>query len=180
MPALLATGAFAILLAACGAASTGSPRNTSPAPTAVAPSATATSATPTTPRPTKVPGGSDQTAVPEPSTFKTAWGTAWDGLPSGFPLPAGAEPAEPADPTADPTSGSFVVAGAAKAVADAAQKALETAGFSTEALTGPYEDGSLVIDSVGTNPACRVQTRVLPQGGSTTISILYGAACPWS
>ncbi len=59
------------------------------------------------------------------------------------------------------------------------QVGLAAAGYSTEALSGPSEDGSLVIDSVGTDPACRVQTRIRPLGGTTMITVLYGAACPW-
>jgi len=61
------------------------------------------------------------------------------------------------------------------------QSALAAAGYSTNTLSGPAEDGSLVIDSAGGggDPACRVQTRVRPLGGTTMITVLFAAACPW-
>jgi hypothetical protein len=108
-----------------------------------------------------------------------AWGAAWDALPPGFPVPAGATPADPGDPSDGPVSGAFVVDGAPDDVAEAVQNGLTAAGYSTEALSGPFEDGSLVIDSVGPDPACRVQTQVRPLGGTTMITVLFGAACPW-
>jgi hypothetical protein len=57
------------------------------------------------------------------------------------------------------------------------QGALETATFTTEALSGPFEDGSLVLDSVG-DAGCRIQTTIAPLGGMTFVTVLYGAACP--
>jgi hypothetical protein len=86
---------------------------------------------------------------------------------------------DPGDPTDGPVSGAFVVDGTPVDVAKAIQNGLTAAGYSTEALTGPYEDGSLVIDSVGRNPECRVQTRVRELGATTMITVLFGAACPW-
>ena len=94
-------------------------------------------------------------------------------------MPAGAKQANPGDPADGPASGAFVVDGATDDVAAQMQRRLGAAGYSTEALSGPFEDGSLVIDSVGPNPACRVQTRVRPLGGTTMITVLFGAACPW-
>jgi hypothetical protein len=178
--ARLALGAalVALALAACGgAASTPLPSAATPTPT-TAPSATA--GTPTPPAPTTVPGGSDRTPAPSPGTFETAWGEAWDALPAGFPVPAGAAPADPGDPTAGPVSGAFVVDLSAEDAVAAQQAGLAAAGYSTEALSGPSEDGALVIDSIGQDPACRVQTIVRPLGGTTMMTVLYGAACPWS
>ena len=57
------------------------------------------------------------------------------------------------------------------------QDALETATFSTEGMNGPFEDGGYVIDSVGEGD-CRLQTRIMPEGDTTFIEVLYGAACP--
>lgn len=171
---LLAAG-LALVVAACGGSGTTARPATPATPT---PPATPTLA-PTLPAPTKVPGGGDRTPAPSPGTFKIAWGAAWDALPPGFPVPAGAKPAEPGDPADGPVSGAFVVNGAPDDVATAMQKGLGSAGYSTEALSGPFEDGSLVIDSVGLDPACRVQTRIRALGGTTMITVLFGASCPW-
>ena len=160
---------LALVVAACG----GSGTTTRPTPPATQPPAS------TLPAPTDVPGGGDRTPAPTPGTFELVWGTAWDALPPGFPVPADAKPADPGDPADGPVSGAFVVDGVPDDVAQAMQKGLGTAGYSTEALSGPYEDGSLVIDSVGLDPACRVQTRVRGLGGTTMITVLFGASCPW-
>lgn len=164
-PRFLAAG-LALVVAACSGSAT-------PTPPAIATPA------PTLPAPTDVPGGGNRTPAPTPGTFELAWGTAWDALPPGFPVPANAKPADPGDPADGPVSGAFVVDGAPDDVAKAMQNGLGTAGYSTEALSGPFEDGSLVIDSVGLDPACRVQTRVRALGGTTMITVLFGAACPW-
>lgn len=135
---------------------------------------------PTPPAPTNVPGGADRTPGPTPGLLPSgAWGAAWDALPPGFPVPAGAKQADPGDPADGPASGAFVIDGAADDAVAQMQRQLGAAGYSTEALSGPFEDGSFVIDSVGPDPACRVQTRVRPLGGTTMITILFGAACPW-
>jgi hypothetical protein len=94
-------------------------------------------------------------------------------------VPAGAKPADPGDPADGPVSGAFTIDGGPDEVAKAMQNGLRAAGYSTEALSGPFEDGSLVIDAVGPDPACRVQTRVRPLGATTMITVLFGAACPW-
>ncbi|HYN49155.1 MAG TPA: hypothetical protein VER83_09840 [Candidatus Nanopelagicales bacterium] len=165
--ALLLAAGLAFVVAACG----GSGTPTQP---------TSPTLAPTPPRPTDVPGGGDRTPAPSPGTFEIAWGTAWDALPPGFPVPPDATPADPGDPADGPVSGAFVADGAPDDVARAMQTGLGTAGYSTEALSGPFEDGSLVIDSVGLDPACRVQTRVRELGGTTMITVLFGASCPWS
>jgi hypothetical protein len=108
-------------------------------------------------------------------TTQTDWGTIRDALPPGFPRYPGSTPTE--------TSG-----GAASAVFDVPvdvttvttwfQGALEGAGFSTLSLSGPSEDGSMEIESVGPTTQCRVRTTVAPLGYSTIVTVLYGAACP--
>ena len=57
------------------------------------------------------------------------------------------------------------------------QGALENATFSTESLSGPLEDGSFVLESVGEGE-CRIQVIVEPMGGLTFVIVRYGAACP--
>jgi hypothetical protein len=157
---------LALAVAACGGSTTPAPASSTQAPTP--------------PAPTDVPGGGDRTAAPSPGLLPNeAWGAAWDALPPGFPVPAGAKQADPGDPADGPASGAFVVDGTTDDVAAQMQRRLDAAGYSTEALSGPLEDGSLVIDSVGPDPACRVQTRVRPLGGTTMITVLFGAACPW-
>jgi hypothetical protein len=167
-PTLLAISAgLALVVAACGGSGTPAPPTT---PTLA----------PTRPAPTDVPGSGGRTPAPSPGLLPgEAWGAAWDALPPGFPVPAGAKPADPGDPADGPVSGAFVVDGAPADVARAMQSVLGAAGYGTEALSGPFEDGSLVIDSVGADPACRVQTRVRKLGGTTMITILFGASCPW-
>ena len=160
------TVGLALAVGACGGSPTPTPSDSAQAPTP--------------PAPTDVPGGSDRTSGPTPGLLPNeAWGAAWDALPPGFPVPAGATPADPGDPSDGPVSGAFVVDGVTDDVAAQMQRRLSAAGYSTEALSGPFEDGSLVIDSVGPDPACRVQTRVRPLGGTTMITVLFGAACPW-
>ena len=168
--ARLLVAGLALVVAACGGSA-------SPAPTTTAAPSEAPS--PTQPAPTDVPGGSGRTPDPTPGTFETAWGTAWDALPPGFPVPPDAQPADPGDPADGPVSGAFVVGRSPDDVTELMQTGLAGAGYSTEALSGPFEDGSLVIDSIGMDPECRVQTRVRGLSGMTMITVLYGAACPW-
>jgi hypothetical protein len=164
-PRLLATVVgLALIVGACGGSATPAPPDPGP----------------TLPAPTDVPGSTTRTPAPSPGTFATAWGAAWDALPPGFPVPAGATQADPGDPADGPVSGAFVVDGAPDDAARAVEERLTAAGYSTEALSGPYEDGSLVIDSVGRNPGCWVQTRIRELGGVTMMTVLFGASCPWS
>ncbi|MEA2632366.1 MAG: hypothetical protein QOE66_2585 [Chloroflexota bacterium] len=105
----------------------------------------------------------------------TTWGRIWDSLPGGFPAIAGSTPTEAAD---GPASATLVVQGdAAKAIATSMQTALGVAGFRTEGLSGPLEDGSYVLDSAGTPAGCMVQVTAKPLGGVTTVTIMYGAVC---
>jgi hypothetical protein len=134
------------------------------------PSATATVAL------TPVPGGVTDPPSPTPmSTTETEWGAIFDGLPAGFPVYPGALVADPIEGAA---SGAFSIGADAQTIATWYQAALERAGFSTETLSGPFEDGQIVIDSVGTPTTCRVQTTIRPLSGTTHVSVLYGADCP--
>jgi hypothetical protein len=119
------------------------------------------------------------TEEPPPVTqTDTAWGRIWDGLPAGFPVYPGAVESEEAG-GGEPVSATFSIAdAAADEIATALQSQLELATFSTEALSGPLEDGGFVIDSVG-DAGCRIETTVTPAGGLTLITVRYGAECPF-
>jgi len=110
-----------------------------------------------------------------PTQTATEWGRIWDALPPGFPVHPGAEPTESA---AGPASATLTVPARVGATAAWWQPALERAGYSTVAVSGPLEDGSIVIDSAGGGD-CRVQVAITPTGATTTATILYGAACPF-
>ena len=71
-------------------------------------------------------------------------------LPAGFPAYQGSTPAQEA--ATGPASAVLAVQGvAARTVADWMQSKLELASYSTEALSGPLEDGSFVLDSTRTS-----------------------------
>jgi len=149
--------AVVVLLAACGTSTS----SAAPTPTAARsplPSLTGT-----------VPPAGGQT--------DTEWGPIWDTLPGGFPSYPGSTPAE--ETATGPASANLVVEGVdAKAIATRFQGLLQGAGYSTVGLSGPLEDGSYVLDMTGSAAGCRLQISATPTGGLTTITILYGAACP--
>lgn len=155
----------AAVLAACVSTGSSTPRPTE------APPSTAES-------PTDVPDGSSPSPRPEPSqptTTETLWGLIWDELPPGFPHHPGAEPA---DSGRGPASATLAVPATASVAADWYRGALERAGYATEALSEPLEDGSIVIDSVGGgDPGCRVQVSLVPHGNQSIATILFAAAC---
>ena len=142
---------------------------------------------PTAAEPTEAPGESPVVEPPEPSSSPepppvtqtdTAWGRIWDALPAGFPVYPGAVESEEAG-GGEPVSATFSVADAAPdEIATALQSQLELATYSTEALSGPLEDGGFVIDSVG-DAGCRIETTVTPAGGLTLITVRFGADCPF-
>ena len=160
-----------LALAACGSA-TDTPlanpsRSPSPSPTS----------TPSEATPTPVPGGSTQPSSSLSAATQTAtdWGRIWDSLPASFPRYPGAIPTETAG---GPASASLAVGASADEAATNVQSLMEAGGFSTVGRTGPMEDGSFVIDSVGA-AGCRIQTRLTPLSGTTAMAILYGAECPF-
>ena len=63
------------------------------------------------------------------------------------------------------------------AIASWMDQHLRAAAFRSDGLSGPFEDGSYVVDMSGA-AGCRVQVRVAPAGGTSMIVVLYGAACP--
>jgi hypothetical protein len=115
-------------------------------------------------------------AIPDQS--ETAWGRIWDELPVGFPL-SGIGRLDQIDPH-EGVSGAYDVAATVDEVAPAMQAALESATFSTLSMSGPFEDGTVVIESVGPDTTeCRVETRIAPHVGGSRLTVLYGAACPF-
>lgn len=156
LPAL-AVAALAVALAACGGAAS----SPTPAPTA---------------EPTAAPtdGATDPAA---PSQTDTEWGRIWDALPEDFPRYPGGTPAEDVSP--DPVSGAYALAeGDPAQIAEWMQTSLEMATYSTEALSGPLEDGGYVLDSTGDGD-CRIRTTITPMGTLIVVTVRYGAACPF-
>lgn len=133
-----------------------------------------------TPDPTAIPsvdaGEPSRSGAPPTSQTETVWGTIWDGVPTGFPRYPGSTPTD--DATAAAVSDAYAIpAGDSAQIGGALQALMETATYSTEGLSGPLEDGSYVLDSVG-DGGCRIQTTIAPQGGLTLVTVLYGADCP--
>lgn len=126
-----------------------------------------------------VPETSNPTAAEEPAVTQTDtdWGRIWDALPAGFPVYPDAVETEEAG-AGEPVSAAFSSPAAAAEIATRLQSRLELATFSTEALSGPLEDGGFVLDSVG-DEDCRIQTTVAPAGALTIITVRYGADCPF-
>ena len=123
---------------------------------------------------TDEPSASEEAAVTQTDTD---WGRIWDALPASFPVYPDAVETEEAG-AGEPVSATFSTAAAADELATWMQSRLELATFSTEALSGPLEDGSFVLDSVG-DEGCRVQTSVAPAGALTIVTVRYGADCPF-
>lgn len=116
-------------------------------------------------------------ASPEPEVGQTDtdWGRIWDAVPVDFPLYPGATPAEEA--ASGPVSATFVLDdGDTRAIASWMQNELERAGYGTEALNGPLEDGSFVLAMAGADD-CQIEVAVAPLGGLVTINVRYSAAC---
>jgi len=104
------------------------------------------------------------------------WGRIWDDIPAMFPIYPGAVPAGEAQ--TGPISATFALDGGdARTIAAWIQTELERAAYRTEALNGPFEDGSFVLESTGAAD-CRIEVTVAPLGSLTTMTVRYGAACP--
>ena len=166
---LLRSGArFFMLVAivALAAACTASPvANSTASPGASAlPSATAS-------------GSSSMTAPAASSVTQTTidWGRIWDSLPPGVPAYPGAQATETGS---GPASATLELPAGVDAAATWWRTALEGAGYRIEAVNGPLEDGSIVIDAEG-DAGCRVQTSVAPLGDVTVATIYVAADCPF-
>ena len=130
------------------------------------------------PRPSVPPSvtGSIPPSTPAGQT-DTDWGRIWDTLPSDFPTFPGSTPAE--ETATGPASANLVVnGGKANEIATFFQTRLEQAGFRTQGVSGPLEDGGYVLDMTGPVAGCDVNVAVTPKGSLTTVTILYGADCP--
>jgi hypothetical protein len=118
------------------------------------------------------------TPAPGAATVVTvAWGRIWDQVPASFPLPADAEPAQPADPVEGPSSGAFTTGLGVDEAARGIEAALTGAGWSLEAMTSG-EDGSRNISAVGESSGCRSLVTVRPLGSVHFVTVYYGAGCP--
>lgn len=169
-PALLIIAAIAI--GACGpAGNQGGPISSTSGSTTRVPSATTDGER--SPEVTSAPSADASRTV---SQTDTAWGRIWDAVPAGFPRFPGSAPADDASATA--SSAGYAVSGSdPETIAAWLQAGMETATFSTQDLSGPLEDGSFTLDSVG-DAGCRIQTTIAPLGSLTFVTVLYGADCP--
>ena len=106
---------------------------------------------------------------------KTPWGSILDAVPDTFPVFPDATVADaPADHA---VSGAWASKAPVAEVAGWYHDALIGANFAKVDLGSPLEDGSRVLDVQGDVPECRAQVTVKPLGGSTMITVLYGAGC---
>jgi hypothetical protein len=135
-----------------------------------------TSATPST-GPTDVPTDPNATPPPTlPTQTDTEWGRIWDDIPPSFPTYPGAAPTEAGE---GPASAVLDVGDVEPAeVAGYYVPAVESLGYSTVSRSDPREDGSIEIEWAG-ETTCRIQATITPLGGSTIVTILYGAGCPF-
>lgn len=139
-----------------------------PASTSTAPSESAGSSPPDS-------SGTASAEAPAVGQTDTSWGRIWDDVPEAFPLfPGGL----PAGGTSESVSAALTFEGVEpRDIATWMQAQLEGMTFTTEALNGPLEDGSFVLDAVGSG-GCRVQVRAAPLGSLTSLIVRYGAECP--
>jgi hypothetical protein len=173
---LALAAALVLAVAACGSDRV-SPHATTSGSVPVASPGPGATDTSEAPAPTVVPGGVSVSPGPPFTripTTQTDWGAILDALPDGFPVYPTAEVAEPPP---EPVSAAFSTPDPVDRVAGWYRDALEAAGFSTVDLSEPLEDGSRVLDSQTDVPECRVQVTFRPEGGSTMITVLYGAGC---
>lgn len=110
-----------------------------------------------------------------PSQTDTAWGRIWDAVPDSFLMPTGAQPA--ADTGEGPASGRLVVAGDVAGIADGYVTRLGDGGWTVN-KDGPLEDTSIVV-SATKDGGCKAQVTVKSIGDASTVTILYGANCPF-
>lgn len=161
---------IAIVVAACGSTPP------SPSPSASA-TGTAVPAPPSEVGESPKPTTSEVTAPPAEGQTDTSWGRIWDTLPSGFPNYPSATLSDEA--ATGPASAVYVIEGVEPVkIATWFQEAFKIAAYSTDALSGPMEDGSYILDSSGEDPRCRLSVTIAPLGGTTSLTVMYGAACP--
>lgn len=173
---LLVVLAVAWPAAACGSPAA-PPPTVSPSPIAIVSSPAPSKPGPSAAASARASGGA--TIAPAPSTGKigttrTAWGTILDAVPDTFPV---FPDAAIADPLPGAVSGAWITKATVDEVATWYHDAVLAAAFASADLGSALEDGSRVLDVQGDLPECKVQVTVRPAGGSTMISVLYGAGC---
>jgi hypothetical protein len=187
--------AFAVyLLAACG--------GTTVAPSRVSPSSASMPGT-QDPTPKLGPPLSDEPGVtaglgqcgPAPASMATdsfimgtEWGPIFCTVPDDFPV---CPRCEVTDTFGDPVTSVWLGSWEPRSVAVWYRAALEAAGFATASMTtSDAEGGTITIESVGSDPACRAQTSIV--GGFTEpdefsgeavqpyayVAVRYGTGCP--
>ena len=169
--------AIALAMFAASWAAACSPAPVTPAtPTAAPPSASPTVVASLTPVPSTV-GQPTPTPTPAPpGQTATDWGRIWDGVPATFPRRPGSEPTETA---AGPASAVLSVPAGVAEAANWYVTALGSAGYHVAGASGPFEDGSYVVDAIGGRAACHVQVTVAKVGTLIVATIMYGASCPF-
>jgi hypothetical protein len=155
-----------VMLGACDPGSTSAPSSTVKA--SVSPAASGPA----------VPSTTSSGGVGAVGQTDTEWGRIWDAVPDGFPRYAGSTAGD--EGATGPASAIVLVQTAdAKGIATFFQTALQDAGYTTDGLSGPLEDGGYFLDMTGPTAGCKLQVTAAPTGGLTTVTILYGAACPF-
>jgi hypothetical protein len=173
-PALILALALTLGTAGCGPA-TGTPSVSSPTPANPTGSISLSPAA-ATPSPSPAGQASPTSGAALPSKTTTAWGVIWDDIPPGFPRMVGSEPTETG---AGPASAVLIVPARTQDAAAWYGAALPGAGYRIDGTSGPYEDGSYVIDATGPVRGCRVQVSLAKQGTATIATTFFGAACPY-
>jgi hypothetical protein len=168
--ALLAAGAVALSLAAGGCNALNSAAPASPSATTAEPTETETELP-------SEPLASDESPAADVGMTQTntEWGRIWDALPGSFPVyPGASETTE----IGEPASGQFVVPTDVATATTWMKSALDAMGLRTT-VSGPLEDGSMTLDSTGA-AGCAAKTTIARTGSVTTMTVLYGASCPFS
>lgn len=160
---------LALVAAACSPTATISPRPSAAAsPSAPEPSLTAVPGGPSNP----VAGASLQL----PTTTETDFGRIWDALPPSFPIPPDSIRT---DSPGGPSSGSFALGMPVDDAARTMAAALTNQGWTAD-VASPLEDGTVVLAAAGAREGCAAEVRFTPLSGTVSMSVLYGAECPFS
>ena len=105
----------------------------------------------------------------------TDWGRIWDAIPRSFPVyPGASETTE----IGSPASAQLIIPTDVATGAAWMKGALDAKGLRTT-VSGPLEDGSMMLDSVGPS-GCAAKTTIGRTGTVTVMTVLYGANCPFS